>query len=139
MMTAATTTSRANVLVVDDDVDVRSTTALLLRRMGYAVTTAGNAAEALHVLESREAIELLLSDVVMPQVTGPDLARQAQARRPDLPVVFFSGYADPEAIAGAIPLARLLRKPFRPTELAKLIETALAEARSGKAVVEPIN
>jgi len=139
MMTTAAPTGRANVLVVDDDVDVRSTTALLLRRMGYAVTTAGNAAEALHVLDSRDDIELLLSDVVMPQVTGPDLARQAQARRPDLPVVFFSGYADPEAIAGAIPLARLLRKPFRPTELAKLIETALAEARSGGTVAVPIN
>jgi two-component system cell cycle sensor histidine kinase/response regulator CckA len=115
---------------VDDDVDVRSTTALLLRRMGYGVTTAGSAAEALNLLDTNQDIELLLSDVVMPQVTGPDLARQARAKHPDLPVVFFSGYADPEAIAGAIPLARLLRKPFRPTELAKLIETALAEART---------
>ena len=129
-MMTPTVSGRANVLVVDDDVDVRSTTALLLRRMGYGVTTAGSAAEALNLLDTNQDIELLLSDVVMPQVTGPDLARQARAKHPDLPVVFFSGYADPEAIAGAIPLARLLRKPFRPTELAKLIETALAEART---------
>ncbi len=119
----------ANLLVVDDDTDVRVTTGLLLRRMGYRVTEANGADEALMALELDPTIELLLTDVVMPGVTGPELARKAVVIRPDLPIVYFSGYADPEAIVGAIPLARLLRKPFRPTQLVSLIETALAESR----------
>ena len=119
----------AALLIVDDDADVRVTTALLLRRMGYRVTEAGNADEAMMALELDPGIELLLTDVIMPGVSGPELARKAGAKRPEMPVVFFSGYADPEAIVGSIPLTRLLRKPFRPTELVLLIETALAEAR----------
>jgi signal transduction histidine kinase/ActR/RegA family two-component response regulator len=119
----------ANVLVVDDDADVRVTTALLLRRMGYRVTEASSASEALIALELDGSIELLLTDVVMPEISGPELARKTGLLRPDLPIVYFSGYADPGAIVGAIPLARLLRKPFRPAELVTLIETALAEAR----------
>jgi len=123
------TSGRASLLVVDDDADVRSTTALLLRRMGYHVTEAGNAEEALVALEFNAGIELLLTDVVMPHTSGPELARKARLLRADLPIVFFSGYAEPEAIVGAIPLARLLRKPFRPADLVALIETALAESR----------
>ena len=124
-----TARGEANLLVVDDDTDVRVTTALLLRRMGYRVTEASGADEALIALELDSNIELLLTDVVMPGVTGPELARKAAEIRPDLPIVYFSGYADPEAIVGAIPLTRLMRKPFRPTELVSLIETALAESR----------
>ncbi|MDR3523053.1 MAG: response regulator [Acetobacteraceae bacterium] len=119
----------ASLLIVDDDADVRVTTALLLRRMGYRVTEADNAEEALMALELDRGIELLLTDVIMPGVSGPELARKAVQKRPELPVVFFSGYADPESIVGSIPLSRLLRKPFRPTDLVALIETALAEAR----------
>ena len=119
----------ASLLIVDDDADVRVTTALLLRRMGYRVTEAGNAEAALTALELDPGIDLLLTDVIMPGVSGPELARKAVQKRADLPVVFFSGYADPEAIVGSIPLSRLLRKPFRPTDLVALIETALAEAR----------
>ncbi len=122
----------ANLLVVDDDADVRVTTALLLRRMGYRVTEAPTAGEALIALELDGSIELLLTDVVMPEVSGPELARKASMLRPELPIVYFSGYADPEAIVGAIPLTRLLRKPFRPAELVSLIETALAEARMAR-------
>ena len=97
--------------------------------MGYRVTEADNAEEALMALELDRGIELLLTDVIMPGVSGPELARKAVQKRPELPVVFFSGYADPESIVGSIPLSRLLRKPFRPTDLVALIETALAEAR----------
>jgi signal transduction histidine kinase/ActR/RegA family two-component response regulator len=121
----------ASILVVDDDTDVRVTTALLLRRMGYRVTEAAGAGEALIALELDDTIQLLLTDVVMPEVSGVELARKAMILRPDLPIVYFSGYADPEAIVGAIPLARMLRKPFRPAELVALIETALAEGASG--------
>ncbi len=128
----AASQGRAHLLVVDDDTDVRATTALLLRRSGYDVTEASTAEQALSLLTSMPQIELLLSDVVMPQVTGPELARRAHALRPNLPVVFFSGYADPESIAGTVPMTRLLRKPFRPADLTNMIETVLAETRVGE-------
>jgi DNA-binding NtrC family response regulator len=119
----------ANLLVVDDAPDVRSTTAQLLRRMGYGVTEASGAEDALAVLITDSKIDLMLTDVVMPDVSGLELALQAADLRPSLPIVFFTGYADPESIIGTIPLTRLLRKPFRAAELVALIETALAEAR----------
>ena len=128
------TGGRARLLVVDDDADVRSTTALLLRRMGYHVIEAATAEAALELLGQDDAIELLLSDVVMPQTSGPELARRARLYRPALPVVFFSGYTDPEMIAGAAPMTQLLRKPFRPAELVGIIEQALASAREAAAV-----
>ncbi len=119
----------ANLLVVDDDNDVRATTALLLRRAGYTVTEAGSAEQALKIIAERHDIELLLSDVVMPHVTGPELMRRAHVMRPSLPVVFFSGYADLESITGTVSLARLVRKPFRPADLTNVIEAVLAESR----------
>jgi signal transduction histidine kinase len=119
----------ANLLVVDDDNDVRATTALLLRRAGYTVTEAGSAEQALKIIAETDDIELLLSDVVMPHVTGPELVRRAHALRPSLPVVFFSGYADLESITGTVSLARLVRKPFRPVDLTNVIEVVLAESR----------
>lgn len=116
----------AHILVVDDNPDVRITTALLLRRMGYRVTEASAAGPALGILRDDSSIDLLLSDVIMPGTTGPELVEQARQLRPELPVLFFSGYADPATIAGAGPLTHLLRKPFRPGELATAIEVLLA-------------
>lgn len=122
--------NRATLLVVDDDHAVRTTTAMLLRRSGYTVTEADSGETALAILAHDGSIELLLSDVVMPTMNGTELARQAAAMRPDLPILFVSGYADPQAIAGMIPLSRLVRKPFRPAELIGLIEQTLAESRN---------
>ncbi len=124
----AETEHRATLLVVDDDTDVLATTTMLLRRRGYAVLDAGNAQDALVLLKERPAIDLLLTDMVMPDVNGPELARRARTLRPGLPVVFFSGYADPEALAGSGSTIRLVRKPFRPGDLADMIESALKEA-----------
>ncbi len=118
---------RARLLVVDDDVDVLATTALLLRRRGYDVTEASNARDALSYLVDDPEIDLLLTDMVMPDVNGPELARRARTLRPTLPIVFFSGYADPESLAGSLGAIRLLRKPFRPAELSAMIEAALEE------------
>ena len=117
------------VLVVDDDADVLATTAMLLRRQGYRVIEASDARLALEALDRHPEIALLLTDVVMPDINGPELSRRALLLRPNLPVVFFSGYADPEAIAGAAPMARLLRKPFRPAELQAIIAAALADPK----------
>ena len=82
------------------------------------------------LLDGDRAIDLLLTDVVMPGISGPALARRARASRPLLPVIFISGYADPEGIAGDVRLGRLVRKPFRSSDLRQQIEEALEEARA---------
>ncbi len=120
---------RGTLLVVDDDHAVRATTAMLLRRAGYNVTEADGGETALAILAHDGSIELMLSDVVMPTMNGTEVARRAATLRPNLPVLFVSGYADPQAIAGAIPASRLVRKPFRPADLIRMIERTLTEAR----------
>ena len=84
----------------------------------------------MHLIEGDGAIDILLTDVAMPGTSGPVLARQARALRPQLPVIFISGYADPEGIAGEGRLGRLVRKPFRASVLRQQIEEALEEARA---------
>jgi signal transduction histidine kinase/CheY-like chemotaxis protein len=123
----------STVLLVDDDEAVRSTTGLILEAMGYTVVEADSGRAALARLADDEPIDLLLTDVAMPGMNGPELARQARALRPVMPIVFFSGYADPEAVAGDAILQRMVRKPFRAAELANQIEAALAEHRSSVA------
>ena len=71
---------------------------------------------------------MLLTDVAMPDMNGPDLARHVRPLRPGLPIVFFSGYADPDAVAEDAILHRLVRKPFRATELVAQIKAAMLEA-----------
>ena len=116
----------ASVLLVDDDEDVRCTTAALLRNLGYRTIEVASCAAALGVLRAGAVVDVLLTDVAMPEMTGPELARHVAEWLPSLPVVFCTGYADPESIAGAGVVPRLLRKPFRPAELAAQVEAALA-------------
>jgi CheY-like chemotaxis protein len=121
---------QGNVLLVDDDPLVRETTAAVLRDLGYEVREAGGGAAALDLLRRDERIELLLTDVVMPGMNGAELARLALDVRPELAVLFMSGYAAPEEITGALRRHRLVRKPFLPADLATQIEAALAESHA---------
>jgi signal transduction histidine kinase/ActR/RegA family two-component response regulator len=113
-------------LLVDDDVAVRETTAELLRSLGYAVIEAGGGRAALECVRREPEIALLLTDVVMPDMNGPALAEAAQTLRPGLPVVFMSGYAELAGTADVAALGRLVRKPFRPGELTEQIAAALS-------------
>ena len=117
-------------LLVDDDEAVRSTTGMILETMGYSVVEAESGREALERLTGDDAIDLLLTDVAMPGMNGPELARQVRVLRPVMPIVFFSGYADPDAVAGNAIRQRMVRKPFRAAELVAQIEAALAEQRA---------
>jgi signal transduction histidine kinase len=123
--------SAACVLVVDDDHAVRATTAALLAEMGYHVLEAGNGVQAMEVLEDEQPIHVLLTDVVMPGMTGPELARWTRQRFPHMAVVFISGYSDPDALSGTGGLVYLVRKPARPQDLVEKIETALHNQLSG--------
>jgi hypothetical protein len=127
--TSAVLSSGASVLIVDDDDAVRTTTSDVLTGLGYRVQQASGGVEALVLLESDATIDLLLTDVVMPGMSGPELARIVRETRPRLPIVFISGYANPEGIAGEL-LGRLVRKPFRTADLREQIEEALEEMRA---------
>lgn len=120
----------AVVLVVDDDAAVLETTAAILKDLGYSVVQRDAGDAALNLLDREPGIDLLLTDVVMTPMSGPELARNARDRRPHLPIVFFSGYAAPAGLAGDVAGHRLIRKPFTPAELHRQIEAALSEAKA---------
>jgi PAS domain S-box-containing protein len=116
------------VLVVEDEDGVRAFTCHVLRQSGYTVLEAPQGADALAVCDRHpEPIHLVLTDVVMAGMSGPEFVRRLGERRPGLKVVFMSGYSDstvlgPEAFAGG---ARLLEKPFTPLALARTVRDAL--------------
>jgi PAS domain S-box-containing protein len=115
------------VLLVEDDPRVRAVAGLALRRAGYAVLEAPNGEAALELARGTDHLDVLVTDLVMPRLGGADLAARLQAERPDLPVVFMSGYARqaqlPDAGAGGV-----LQKPFTAATLTRAIRERL-EAR----------
>ncbi len=116
------------ILLVEDEPAVLSFAAQVLRRQGYRVLTASDARSALRVAKgSRAAIDLLLTDVVMPGADGIDLARQLVARRPGLAVLLMSGYADEAVVRHGLlrPGADYLGKPFSPTALSVRVREVL--------------
>ncbi len=107
------------VLVVDDQEAVRRAVRETLERCGYHVLVATNAGEALLLCERHERpIHLLLSDVVMPHVSGPELAQRVAPLRPEMKVLLMSGYTDGQPDVGAYPY---IQKPLVPDVLARRI------------------
>src|SRR5207237_157769 len=102
------------ILLVEDEESLRSLLRELLESFGYAVLEAGHGADALRVAEQyAAAIDLLLSDIVMPQMTGRELAERLARLRPGLKVLFMSGYAAGGAPQHEIPAeAAYIEKPF---------------------------
>lgn len=116
------------ILVVEDDWEVREIAVAMLRELGYRVLHANQGGEALALIENTPDLDLLLSDVVLPGgMSGKALAEAARAVRPNLRVLFMSGYARDafEADGRPGPGDDLLQKPFRNTELAKAVRRAL--------------
>ncbi len=114
-------------LLVEDERGLREVTQRMLRRQGYGVLVAVNADEALRLFEQNPSIDLLLTDVVMPGTSGPELAKQLVARKPALHVLYMSGYPD-EAIArhGVLrPGIALLPKPFTSEALGRRVREEL--------------
>jgi two-component system cell cycle sensor histidine kinase/response regulator CckA len=115
------------VLLVEDEPMVRGVAERALSRHGYTVITADNGEEALEVLARGEEIVLLISDVVMPAMDGPTMVREARKTRPDLKVLFISGYAE-EQLRNSIDIDNVafLPKPFSVQELAEATRRAMA-------------
>ena len=115
------------ILLVEDEAMVRAIAARALTRNGYEVFTAESGEEALAILEDRADIDLLISDVVMLGMDGPALVNRVRVSRPDLRVLFISGYAE-EQIRARVddPSTPLLRKPFSVQELSAAVRARLA-------------
>ncbi len=116
------------ILVVEDEEQVRVLTANLLRKRGYTVIATGSGSEALAIAtEKRDRIDLLLTDLVMPEMSGPELASQITTINPDLRVLFMSGYAD-EAVTrhGRLEAgSAFIEKPFSSAGLARKVRDVL--------------
>lgn len=117
------------ILVVEDQPATAQITRILLESWGYTVFEAHGAAEALAVFESHgDGIHLLLSDVMMPEMSGPQLARELRNRDPGLRVIFMSGYPSEEALQAS---QAFLPKPFNPASLAQIVRKELDRSASG--------
>ncbi len=105
------------ILVVEDEERVRELASRVLTGKGYRVLEASTGEEALRILQETE-VELVLTDIVMPGMTGTELAEQLARRFPDLPIVFMSGYPGEGGRYGTLPAgALLIQKPFTPALL----------------------
>lgn len=115
------------ILLVEDEDMVRAVAERALTRQGYTVVTAENGEVALETLETMDKPDLLISDVVMPLMDGPTMARRVRARYPDLPILFMSGYAE-EQLRKSIDLdyVAFLPKPFSVQQLAEAARDVLA-------------
>lgn len=117
------------ILVVEDDSLVRNYVVAQLNSLGYAVLTAANADEALKIIDSGKAVDLLFTDVIMPgSMNGRQLSDEALKRQPSLRVLFTSGYTENAIVHhGRLdPGVLLLAKPYRKADLARMIRQALA-------------
>src|ERR1700722_6495428 len=121
-------TGQGTILLVEDEKDLRALNARGLASRGYTVLQAGNGVEAIEVLEKHDGkIDLVVSDVVMPEMDGPALLKELRRRRPDLKIVFVSGYAE-EAFANNRPEGqpRFLAKPFSLKTLVATVKETMA-------------
>ncbi len=121
-------TGSATILLVEDEEAVRAFASRALASRGYTVHEAGTGTEALQVMEETGgAIDLVVSDVVMPEMDGPSLLRELRKARPDLKIIFVSGYAE-DAFAKNLPEGEsfsFLPKPFTLKALATAVKDAL--------------
>ena len=118
----------AKILIVDDDSAVRAFLADSLRGLGYQVTEAASGEEAIRLLAQAEP-ELALLDYAMPAMNGAELALELRSRRPDLPILFVTGYAESEQLEHALGSdVPVLRKPFSIGELAAAVQVHLPES-----------
>jgi signal transduction histidine kinase len=111
-------------LLVDDDADVRDIVRRVLAELGYVVREAENGEAALKVLGEFRP-DLLVVDFAMPGLNGAEVVLAARRNNPEIKILFVSGFSDSEALETAVGAGPLLRKPFRPSELAAAVRSAI--------------
>lgn len=119
--------SRHTVLLAEDEEHLRNLLYNFLVKWGFAVLEAATGTEALGIAERfTGSIDLLLADVIMPGLSGPELATAIRERRPTIPVLFMSGFTEDLAIGpGLSPPAHFISKPFEPGQLLDRIGAAM--------------
>ncbi len=114
---------RLSVLVVDDDSLVLTSTSLLLEDLGHRVINATSGAQALALFDQGEVIDLMITDMAMPQMSGAQLAHAVRVLKPDLPIILATGYAERlEGFAAQLPR---LPKPFTQLNLVEIIAQSM--------------
>lgn len=113
------------ILVVDDDPALLELLVAVLEEPGYVVVTAGNGYEAVSVLADRH-VDLMLTDIRMPGLSGLELARQAKLFRPHLHIIYMSGFYDDREGGGRHEYGVLLQKPVRPEALLATIRNEIS-------------
>lgn len=108
------------ILLVDDDPEVRETSAEMLEELGYRVMAAASGFEALAKLEQHPELDVMVTDVRMPGMSGLELSDIAGSRRRDLKIILMSGYFLPQPVR-----QRFLQKPFRTKDLEAVIAAEL--------------
>jgi two-component system cell cycle sensor histidine kinase/response regulator CckA len=120
----------ATILVADDDSAVRDVTARILRRLGYTVLVADGGADAIRLISTHPGqVDLLFTDVMMPEMSGPELALLLRQRHSGLRVIFCSGYIDDASVRVNVGNGRshFLGKPFTIEQISTKVAQALAE------------
>jgi two-component system, cell cycle sensor histidine kinase and response regulator CckA len=122
-------TGTGRVLLVEDEIDVRQFAVRALKRQGYQVLEAGDGVEALEVMEANQGtVDIVISDVVMPEMDGPTLFKELRRRNPSIKVIFVSGYPN-EAFRESLGTDdfAFLPKPFSLPQLAQKVKEELAK------------
>jgi two-component system, cell cycle sensor histidine kinase and response regulator CckA len=126
----------ATLLVVENEAAIIALVQMALERHGYVVLSAESGSEALHLAAAHQGpIDLLITDVVMPDLRGPEVARRLVAERPDMPTLFMSGYMDDAlgAEASVLPVpVDFIEKPFTPSALAAKVREMLDRQRDSR-------
>ena len=130
----ASSVPAARILVVEDDDYVRESIVASLEELGHAVSQAADGEAGLRAL-GHERPDLLVTDYLMPGITGAELMLHARARYPGLPMIIVTGYADMKAIEGVLGDDILLRKPFQLAQLAASVARALERAERRDAAI----
>jgi two-component system cell cycle sensor histidine kinase/response regulator CckA len=126
---SADLTGHGTILLVEDEEGLRALNARGLASRGYTVLEASNGVEAIEVLDKQGSVDLVVSDVVMPEMDGPTLLKELRRRDPDVKIIFVSGYAE-EAFSKNLPSQEqyaFLAKPFTLKQLVAEVKKTLAE------------
>ena len=121
------------ILVVEDDEQVRSLICTLLRNQGYAVLEAESGADGLRVAEQNiREIDLMISDMLLPELSGFDLAVQLRSKYPQLAILFMTGYVEGDIVQRCLTelKAGFMDKPFAPAALLKEVRVLMAKSAS---------
>lgn len=132
-MSKAMQRAAGTILLAEDEALLRELGQTILSQAGYTVLTATGSQEVLSIVEKHpDVVDLLLTDIVMPGLSGQDLARLARKRWPEIRVLYTSGYSD-EELDDLLGDASFLQKPFTPSELMTKVKELIGSRTTSRA------